>query len=463
VAIFGNLFGQIFGDSAAELESRGDHFAGVNNWRRAVEEYRRALGKTNKTAVGYRRLAAKFDEARLKSFDAFVEDIHSRIDVREFTYAADQIAQARDLIETDEQRARLEECERRLRGTGRSSLAATAHGDGARPQAAAVATPAPGEAHAAARLERRPAEAPPRPEAAARAAGASVREPGPDQAFQKLLAGMAADQVAARVRLGAHYRDAALALSRGDAPRAVEGFTRALADNPDAPIVLYDLAAALAAAGRTREAQGLYHKMIERWPHDWQPYYEMAQLLWLDGLRDRALKALEDGLARHPRSGYLMAQCGVLLYKLGHPRQALEKLYQALQLDSFDDAGLYHAIANLHLELGDEDKARRGYLKALELKPNSVGTMLDYAEYLIDRKRDAPAAQAILETAFRALRTLPGHRLHQVYRSYLSSRVHLMLGDREMALLAVTRALEDNDQAWLEETLENQRQAVLGG
>jgi tetratricopeptide (TPR) repeat protein len=156
-----------------------------------------------------------------------------------------------------------------------------------------------------------------------------------------------------------------------------------------------------------------------------------------------------------------MAQWGVLLHKMGDKRAALERFYEALQLDSFDDAGLYHVIANLHLELGDLDRARRGYLKALELRPSSIGTMLDYAEFLIEQKQDAASAQAILDTTFRALRTQSGTKLHYAYRSYLASRAHLLLGEREMALLDVTRALEENDQAWLEDTLEAQRQAVL--
>ena len=285
--------------------------------------------------------------------------------------------------------------------------------------------------------------------------------PGADQAFQRLLAPMSATQVSERVRLGPKYRDAAIAFAHGDPQRASELFIEALDDHPDHRIVLYDLAAALAEAGRTREAQSVYIKLAQLDPGDWQPYYEMSQVLWLDGLRDRALKALEEGLERHPRSGYLMAQWGVFLAKLGHPRQALDKLYQALQLDSFDDAGLYHAIANLHLELGELDKARRGYLKGLEMNPHSAGTMLDYAEFLIDHRRDAPAALAMLETASRTLRAGKWPRLQQAYRSYLSSRAHMLLGEREMALLAVTRALEENDQAWLEETLETQRQAVL--
>ncbi len=468
MAIFGNLFGQIFGDSAAELEAQGDYFAGVNNWRRATEEYRRALQRTSKTSVGYRRLAAKYDESRLRSFDALVEEIQSHIDVREFTYATEQISLARTLAENDGQREKLDECERRLRGTGRAAATATGGGHGAGSSAPpSDAARAEYEAPSA-RLDNAPSfartvrpEPAPRLDVPARPAASVQREPNPDQTFQKVLARMPAAEIAKRSRLGMHYRDAVLAYSRGDATRAVELFQRSVEEHPDEMLVLYDLAAALAAAGRTREAQTVYLRIIERDPRDWQPYYEISQLQWLDGLRDRALATVEEGLDRHPRSGYLVAQWGVLLYKMGEPRRAIEKFYEALQLDSFDDAGLYHVIANLHLEMADEEKARRGYLKALELNPASVGTMLDYAEFLVERKADARAALAVLEAAFRTLRLHPGPKMHHAYRSYLSSRAHSMLGQREMALLAATRALEENDMAWLEDALESQRQAVL--
>jgi tetratricopeptide (TPR) repeat protein len=183
----------------------------------------------------------------------------------------------------------------------------------------------------------------------------------------------------------------------------------------------------------------------------------------LDGLPDRAVATIDEGLERFPRSGYLMAQAGVFLYKLGDPRAALDKFYQALQLDAFDDAGLYHVIANLHRELDEPEKARRAYGKALELAPGSVGSMLDYAEFLLQKKQDAAAATTMLEQAANELQGnhKPGVKLFQVYRSYLASRAHLQAGEREMALLAITRALEDNDQSWLEEQLEQQRQAVL--
>jgi len=487
VAIFGNLFGQIFGDSAAELEAQGDYFAGVNNWKRATEEYRRALQRTNKTSIGYRRLAAKFDDARLRGFDTLVEEIHSHIDVREFTYASDQLTVARGLAETDAQRERLDECERRLKGAGRGSLPAAANAaeaprmpSGSRsseiPAARVDASrPEPSRADAAAPLPdamrsevSRSTERPlpgVRPAAnlapEARSSRDSSREPSLDPAYQKVLSRLPAAEAAARVRLGTHYRDAVMAFTRGDATRSVELFQRACDAMPEEPIIQYDLAASLAAAGRAREAQTVYLEIAEHDRKDWQPYYEIAQLQWAEGLRDQALATLEGGLQRHPRSGYLMAQWGVLLHKMGDKRAALERFYEALQLDSFDDAGLYHVIANLHLELGDLDRARRGYLKALELRPSSIGTMLDYAEFLIEQKQDAASAQAILDTAFRALRTQSGTKLHYAYRSYLASRAHMLLGEREMALLDVTRALEENDQAWLEDTLEAQRQAVL--
>jgi len=463
VAIFSNLFGQIFGDSAAELEAQGDHYAGVNNWRRAADEYRRALAKTSKSAVGYRRLAAKYDESRIKSFESMVEEIHSYIDVREFTYATDQLALARSLAENDAQLEQVEECERRLRSAGRQPRGAAAKlEEGARTVSASEGV--------AARVERAPASAA-APEArvattpattASHAATVPV-EAHTDLALQRLLAGMTPVEIAARSRLGSHYREGAIAYAKGDAQRAVFEFTKSLSEHPQNLIVHYDLAAALAAAGRTREAQSVYLKITKLAPGDWQPFYEVAQILWLDGLPDRAVATIEEGLERFPRSGYLMAQWGVFLYKLGDPRAGLDKFYQALQLDAFDDAGLYHVIANVHMELDEPEKARRAYLKALELAPASVGSMLDYAEFLLQKKQEPGAATTVLETAANTLQgnAKPGAKLFQVYRSYLSSRAHLQEGEREMALLAITRALEENDQAWLEEPLEQQRQAVL--
>jgi len=77
------------------------------------------LQKTARSSTEFRRLEAKLDEARLQSFESLVEDIHSRIDVREFTFATEQIQAARDIAQGAEQLRRLEECEQRLRGAGR--------------------------------------------------------------------------------------------------------------------------------------------------------------------------------------------------------------------------------------------------------------------------------------------------------------------------------------------------------
>ena len=230
---------------------------------------------------------------------------------------------------------------------------------------------------------------------------------------------------------------------------------------PEAEILLYDLGAAYQDAGRYGEACDLYARRIETRPGDWRAWYELSRVLWREDQKEDALQVLARGQECNPRSGHLMAQWGIFLHEQGVNRAALDKFYLALQLDSFDDPGLYHTIANLHRELSEPEKAQRGYLKALELDPRSVGTKLDYAELLLDDRKDARAALAILDTAFRDLRSGGQRRVYQAYASYLSSRAHLLLGEREMALLAVTRALEDNDQDWLVPTLEAQRQAVL--
>jgi tetratricopeptide (TPR) repeat protein len=478
VTLIGNLFGQLFGDSASEFEARGDQFAGVNNWRRALEEYQRALQKTSRNSNSFRRISAKLEEARVQTFDALIEDIHSRIDVREFTYAADQVELARQLTETAEQQERVRECEARMNGMRRhdprpanaAKLEEPGPGWSAAPSQEREAAPggamlraASGAAQAGASATGHSPVAEPAARIASPSSGQRPLEVGQSlqQRFHRLVEGLPAESLSARVALGPRYQEAALALASGDADAAVEILQELLGKHPDSMILLCDLGAALQEAGRGREALQLYAGRIDAVPVDWRAWYEMALALWKQGNRNDAVEVVQEGLAYNPRSGHLMAQWGVFLFKLGDAGRALEKFYLALQLDAFDDAGLYHTIASLHRELGEADKARRGYLKALELDPRGVGTQLEYAEFLLDKKQDARAALAILETAFRALRTPGQRRVYLSYASYLSSRAHLMLGEREMALLAVTRALEDNDLEWLAPTLETQRQAVL--
>jgi len=459
VTLLGNLFGQLFGDSASESEARGDQFAAVNNWRRAHEEYERALHKSSRGTTSFRRIAAKLDEARVQGFDSLLEDIHSRIDVREYTYATEQIEWAREVAETEEQLERLRECEARL-GTSRRYSARPAAADAA--PSARVERAAPDEASRHERRAPKPVrEAKTRATPAAKAAAKPAIEPtvNVEQRFRELVRDWPAEVTEARAALGPPYQEAALAAADGRPQRSVEILQEMLRNNPDADDVVFDLGQALDAAERSQEAVDLYARCIDHEPQDWRPWYELAQLLWRRGRSEDCLQCLKQGNEHNPRSGHLMAQWGVCLYKLGRPRQALEKLYQALQLDGFDDVGLYHTIANLHRETHDIEKAQRGYAKALELDPESGGTRLDFAEMLLDRD-DADGAKTILDPLLRSVRGSQP-RAYQAYASYLSSQAHMALGEREMALLAISRAIEDNDLDWLDPRLEGQRNAVL--
>lgn len=452
LSLLGNLFGNLFGESASEFEARGDELAGVSNWRRATTEYAQALEKTSRDTPAHPRLAAKLDQARIRSFDALMESIHSYIDVREFTYARDQLEVARRLAETSSQLQEVDECESRLKGAGRHV-----------PRSAPAARVAP-----ASTQQTTPATQPAVPQRGTAPAAARLAAPitlnektNTDQTFRKLLQHLPATEVNARMALGPEYRQAALYIAAGQPEKAVDTLEKLYLQHRDCAFLMYDLAEVLCDVGRTHDAKELYAFRMEEAPGDWQAAYGMAKILWSEGAGHQALQIIEVAVQRYPRSGHLMAQWGIFLQKLGSRELALEKFYLALQLDAFDDPGLYHTIANLHLELGDKEKAARGYLKSLELDPERVGTMLDYAEFLLERQRDARACLAMLDTAFRGIRKAGGGPLYHVYASYLSSRAHMLLGEREMALLSITRSLEDNQQPWLTEKLESQRQAVL--
>lgn len=476
MTLLGNLFGQLFGDSASEFEARGDSFASVNNWRQAHGEYERALQKTARSSPAYRRLEAKLEEARGRTFEALIEDIHSRLDMREYTFAAEQIEAARALVASPEQKDRLAACEERLHGTGRheprppaATLLPPQRDEASEARASGREAPGRGVPRPAARAETAPGPSGSKTSASAAARSADLdrildaarlADRDPKQTFMRLLDGMPLREKESRAALGPSYQEAALALAAGEAERAIELFTRLRQERPESNIVFYDLGDALRAAEHYDQAAALYIERLERSPQEWQAWYDLSQALWSSGDREQALRVVEAGSGRCPRSGHLMAQTGVFLFKAGRAKEALEKLYLALQLDEFDDPGLYHTIASGHQHLGETEKARRGYLKALELAPQSVGTQLDYAEFLLEIQ-DGRGALAILETAFRTMRAGTTQGVYRAYASYLSSKAHLLLGEREMALLAVSRALEDNNQSWLLPALQSQRQAVL--
>ena len=468
MARLGSLFGHLFGDSASEYESRGDQFASVNNWRRAHDEYERASHKTPRGSTAYRRVAAKLDDARTQSFEALIEDIHSRLDVREFTYATDQIEEARRLVHTSAQMVRVEECEQRLRGANRYEKRDAA----SQPGVSAPGrdrTPAP-----AARLDAAVGlgqAGPPAPGGAARlqsAPGAAL-QPAPavaaiaqtEKAFRDLVAHLPAHEIERRVALGPSYWDALLALAHGVNDGALQQLERLYAENPGLGFLVYDLGAALTAVDRLQDAEELYAARLHADPDDWQAPYELAKLFWQRGAGDLALRTLEQASQQHPRSGHIEAQWGIFLHRIGARHEALQHLYRALELNEFDDAGLYHTIGNLHRELGQHAEARDAYVKSLQLNAHAVGTKLDFAEFLIEDANNGRAALDVLETIFRSLRSAKSAPLYPVYGAYLSSRAHLLLGEREMALLSVSRALQDNDQDWLIPKLEAQRQAVL--
>jgi predicted Zn-dependent protease len=457
MSLLGNLFGNLFGDSASEFEARGDEYAGVSNWRRACDEYEQALDKSSRDSPSHRRLGAKLDQARSRSFETAMEEIHSSIDMREFTYAKEQLNMARRLAETSTQAKQIEECEARLHGAGRhvarqpAAARVLPAGEVARPTIAASNAPV---AH----------DRPNRSVPAAAHLTAPItldKSTNRDQMFQRLMQHLPAADIKARMALGEPYREAALFIAAGQAEKAVEPLQQLFLDNRTTAFLLYDLAEVLCDVGRLHDAKELLAYRMEQSPEDWQAAYAMARILWSEGAGHQAIQIVEAAVHRYPRSGHLMAQWGVFLQKLGSRDLALEKYYLALQMDAFDDPGIYHTIANLHLEMGQKEKAAHGYRKALELDAERVGTMLDYAEFLLERERDARASLAVLDTAFRAMRTGSGNRLYHVYASYLSSRAHMLLGEREMALLSITRSLEDNVQPWLTERLETQRQAVL--
>lgn len=89
-------------------------------------------------------------------------------------------------------------------------------------------------------------------------------------------------------------------LEAGRAERALEFCTEAYEYNPDDMIITDNYAAALAANGKTDEAEEIYRKLIgrEKAPHFPEPYYGLGLLLAEKGEKEEAKELLETALEK---------------------------------------------------------------------------------------------------------------------------------------------------------------------
>jgi tetratricopeptide (TPR) repeat protein len=179
-------------------------------------------------------------------------------------------------------------------------------------------------------------------------------------------------------------------------------FEYAIAHNEPNYFCENDLAAALSAAGRSKEAVVHFRNAIELDPLNAGLYRNLGVELATEGDLVGAARELKHALALLPHNRVLLNNLGEILAQQGKSREALEEFQKAIR----EDAGFADSYVNAGMVwqgLGEAGAAVTNFSTALKLQPGSLQA-LDHLSYLFATCPDAQYHQpdAAIQLAARA-------------------------------------------------------------
>ncbi len=159
-------------------------------------------------------------------------------------------------------------------------------------------------------------------------------------------------------------------LDKGDYPRALSMFQRAMQLAPRFDIACYNAGKAYFHMGDRDHARGMYRKTLALNPGHEDARFMLAELLKDEGKIQEAIGFLRDSVAKVPGSAVLRSQLGTMLYRQGEQQDALVQFNEALRLDSRLVDALIHKAA-IVLENGSADEAIDLAYRALKVYPDA--------------------------------------------------------------------------------------------
>jgi tetratricopeptide (TPR) repeat protein len=151
---------------------------------------------------------------------------------------------------------------------------------------------------------------------------------------------------------------------------------------PKHPVTLasmYDLASVYAALGRDAEAAKLHEEVLAKrqaklgpdHPDTIASLFKLARLLASSTdpkVRNasRAVELAKKAVESSPKGGHLWNALGIAQYRFGDHKAAIAALEKSMELRKGGDSFDWFVLAMAHWKLGEKDKAREWYDKAVE-------------------------------------------------------------------------------------------------
>lgn len=167
---------------------------------------------------------------------------------------------------------------------------------------------------------------------------------------------------------------------------AAEVIARATDAKRLTPLFYFQMGSALERKGDYSEAVKYFEKALQMKP-DFAEAANYLGYMWAERGEnlERAKGLIEIAVKAEPKNNAYLDSMGWVLFKLGKAREALPFLLQAVEIADAakePDATLYDHLGDVHMALGEKEKARAAWRNALSLGPSEeIRKKLDAVEH----------------------------------------------------------------------------------
>jgi len=170
--------------------------------------------------------------------------------------------------------------------------------------------------------------------------------------------------------------------------------------NPNQRDAKYQLGYVHYKDGKFKEAETLFQEIYNGNPPDMRGLMGLTEVYTTQNQPDRALKVLDEAMAKYPKATALQIAWGNIAVRAGKVDDAL-KMFQKVMAEDPKNFDMQMRIATAYQQKGDVTNAIESWKKAGELRPTHVAPLLSRAMALdsVNRKSEsAPLYEQVLKT-----------------------------------------------------------------
>lgn len=217
-------------------------------------------------------------------------------------------------------------------------------------------------------------------------------------------------------------RSASVKYSKGDVEGAMQLYKEAMDEGLKDLRYILTYSVLLIRNGSYQEARDLLVK-VQKYPmsddQKRQLFVNYASCVYKMGEIEKGIELLERMHQKQP-SGIIYETLGYLYVEAGDAEKALPFNLEAVEYDEEDPICLDNLAQTYYRIVGDKEKAKEYFLKAIEVKPGQIDTLYFLAQYDIEAGDKAAAKEKLekaLEGRFSPLNYVSREKVEELIKS----------------------------------------------